>query len=55
MVLKRLLEVVLKPQIRFKGKAPREFKAERTREYVSGAYTRVREHFNSRDNAAIGP
>ena len=35
MVLKRLLEVVLKPQIRFKGKAPREFKAERTREYVS--------------------
>ena len=21
----------------------------------SGAYTRVREHFNSRDNAAIGP
>jgi len=31
----KILEVVSKPQIRFKGKASREFKAERTRWYVS--------------------
>ena len=42
-----ILEVVSKPQIRSKGKAfPR---------IENGAYTLVREYFNLRDNAAIGP
>ena len=35
------------PQIRFKGKASRALEAERTQ--------LVREHFNARDNAAVGP
>jgi hypothetical protein len=34
-IFQKQLEVVSKPQIRFKGKAFRKLKAERTREYVS--------------------
>ena len=47
MNLFNLLEVVSKPQIRFKGKASRALQAERTRNYVSISMPR--------DNAAIGP
>ena len=42
----RVIEVVSKPQIVFKGKASIRFK--------SGAYTLVREHFKSNRNAASG-
>ncbi len=57
-----IIEVVSKPQIRFKGKASRGLKTERTRKYVSISI-RERMHLNTirsmlnqalRDNAALG-
>ncbi len=57
-----IIEVVSKPQIRFKGKASRGLKTERTRKYVSISI-RGRMHLNTirsmlnqalRDNAALG-
>ena len=41
------IEVVPKAQIRFKGQGVPQIE--------NGAYTSVREYFNLRDNAAIGP
>ena len=58
-----IIEVVSKPQIRFKGKASRGLKTERTRKYVSISI-RERMHLNTirsmlnqalRDNTAIEP
>ena len=43
------IEVISKPQIRFKGKAFRAL------EVVVPSVHEVREHFDARDNTAIGP
>jgi hypothetical protein len=53
-IYKRGLEVVSKPQIRFKGKAIR-FKGKAQADRESAAYMGVCEHLSEACNAAVGP